>query len=221
MGLIHWFSSYKKTILNSLCLSIVLLFFLFQWMGRTKKTHFMNHLEAERIYTQWEGASYEDQGELLSSLQKMMTSYPELQQKFDIRIAQRLLEQRRESEALPYVDRVIARVSPPLLHTEFSRISLDIAHGDFKRALEESKRLRVMIDETEEMMIFQAYNLLRIALLEEEVGTTQGESEALQEILHRNSSPMFREALQSLQNSLDEGGASLFDYIAQRQTKLS
>lgn len=235
-----WISEHSKTILLSFITLIMLAFFLFQLMGKFSAGKKSDYLEIEQAFNAWVSQETEDRN-LLKNLEKPLSRHPELQAKFGNQIAQRLLSLGDVNKADAYAKAALVRAqdltSP--YYSRFSRNTLMISQGKYSEALEEAKRLKIDLEkddafwETRDKFIrsgtiLYAYNLMRIASLERELGSKDGELKAWEDLVQNagwkslpaNMKTYDAEAWALLEQNFKQGSISLLDYIEQRKKEL-
>ena len=179
---------------------------------------------------------------MFKKLEKPLNRTPELQAKFGALVAQHFLTindpKRAEKFAKQSWKRTGDLLSP--YYADFSHTSLLISQRKFPEALDAAHQLKTKMaedthfwDSRDKMIrsggILYAYNLVRIATLEREIGSPSGELAAWDELLSNAgwtsaapTSKMFDpEAYSLLQNIFQDGKISLQDYILQRREELS
>ena len=237
----EWISEHSKTILLSFITLIMLAFFLFQLMGKFSAGKKSDYLEVQQAFNAWVSQEKEDRN-LLKNLEKPLSRHPELQAKFGNQIAQRLLSLGEVNKADAYAKAALVRsqdlTSP--YYSRFSRNTLMISQGKFLEALEEAKRLKVDLEKDDAFWdtrdkfirsgtILYAYNLVRIASLERELGSKEGELKAWEELVQNagwkslpaNMKTYDPEAWALLEQNFKQGSISLLDYIEQRKKELT
>lgn len=118
----------------------------------------------------------------------------------------------------------------PAYYADFSKTTASIQKGQWAEALTAARALHKLMKEdlafwdSQDKMIrsgdfLYAYNLIRIAALEKEVGTAQGELAALDEMLSHLD--QVNEAWSLVGHSFQDGTISLQDYIQQRKQALT
>lgn len=173
----------------------------------------------------------------LEKLKEITNTYPELHSRYDALIAQLLIAMNNPEEAKEYAERSIDRTAQDNLSTynNFSKTTMLIADGAYNQALVESKSLKTSMLQSFTTSTFQddenqnftanlfAYNLLRIAMLEKEAGTPDGEKEAWKEwkkYAENSNHPVLTEAFTTIDRQLKEGEFSLNQYIKARESVL-
>jgi len=241
----------NKILLIGLCLLISLfsiLGFVKKFQGSPQK----DYLIADMTFERWSSVA-EKNPELLNQLEKVLKKHPHLHSKFDGAIGCHLLFQNETEKAFIYLQPTLQRIkgtSP--YHKEFALTSLLIAKGDLKGSLSKAKELKGKMEADLNFWekqstnvrygaLLYAYNLMRIAALEKETGTPQGELSALQEIEKNLALAAFApatstdkekwnsslerkicdtEAYGLLQHSFQAQHLSLRDYINHRKTQI-
>lgn len=237
----EWISENSKTILLSFITLIVLSFTLFQFMGRSPLSKKSDYWEVHKAFNAWSAQEGHDQ-KMLKSLEGPLSHYPELEAKFGAHIAQRLLYFGDVKKADRYAKAALNRVGDLMspYYERFSRNSLLITQGQFAPALEEAKRLKSELENDDAFWerrdkivrsgtILYAYNLLRIASLERQLGSKEGELKAWEELVNnagwngspRNVKTYDPQAYELLAQNFKQGDVSLLDYIEQRKKALA
>jgi hypothetical protein len=235
-----WISEHSKIILVSLATFLVLCFCLFQFMGRFSNGNKSDYLEAQTAFSAWTAHEVPSH-KIPKALANPLNRHPELQAKFGTHIAQRLLAFGETKNAGRYAGAAFKRsqdLKTPY-YDRFSRNTLAIAGGEYLSALEEAKRLKSDLEADDAFWqsrdsfvrsgaILYAYNLMRIASLERELGSKEGEKKAWEELLlvsgwrgtSTNKKVYDEEAYAFLAQNFTQGDISLLDYIEQRMKNL-
>lgn len=236
-----WITEHSRTILLSFITLIMLAFFLFQLMSKFSAGKKSDYLEVQKAFTAWISQETEDQ-HLLKNLEKPLSRHPELQAKFGNQIAQRLLSLGDFNKADAYAKAALGRAQDltSSYYSRFSRNTLMISQGKYLEALEEAKCLKIDLESDDAFWesrdkfirsgtILYAYNLVRIASLERQLGSKEGELKAWEELVQNagwkglpaNIKTYDPEAYTLLEQNFTQGDISLLDYIEQRKKELS
>jgi hypothetical protein len=236
-----WISEHAKTILLSFITVIAISFCLFQLTGKFLTGKKSDYLEVQNAFSAWVSQEAQDH-KLLKNLEKPLSRHPELQAKFGNQIAQRLLSLGDVNKADVYAKAALMRsqdlTSP--YYNRFSRNTLIISQGKYPEALEEAKQLKVDLEKDDAFWegrdefvrsgtILYAYNLVRIASLERQLGSKEGELKAWEELVQNagwkdqptNKKTYDPEAYDLLTQNFTQGDVSLLDFIEQRKKELS
>lgn len=237
----EWISEHGKVILLSFVTLIVLSFCLFQLAGKFLPSQKSDYLHIQKAFHAWVSKELPD-AQLFSALEKPLKSHPELEAKFGAHIAQRLLSQGEVHKANTYASSLLKRAQEltSTYYPRFSRNTLLISQGKYIEALEEAKQLKVDLESDDVFWqgrdklvrsgtILYAYNLMRIASLEGQVGSKEGELKAWDELVHNagwqgspaNVKTYDPEAYALLAQNFTQGDISLLDYIEQRKKDLT
>ena len=233
-------TEHRKVVLLCLLTLVVLLFTLFQLRGKFSMGGGADYLEAQRAFSVWsegEGSN----PEAFKSLEKPLASHPELRAKFGTLIAQRLLSLGETKKADRYISACLKRTRAltSAYYSRFADNTLAIAHGKYGAALEEAKRLKADLEKDDAFWqerdrlvksgtVLYAYNLVRIAALERQMGSKEGELRAWEELVQNagwkgqpvNGKMYDPEAYALLAQNFSQGDVSLLDYIEQRKKEL-
>jgi hypothetical protein len=230
-----WISENSKTIL------IILSFTLSQIAGKISLGKKSDYAEVHRAFHAWSAGEAHDQ-KMLKSLEAPLGRHPELEAKFGAHIAQRLLcfgdVKKADRYALAALNRAGDLISP--YYERFSRNTLLISQGKFAPALNEAKQLKTELEGDDVFWagrdkfihsgtVLYAYNLLRIAALERQLGSNEGELKAWEELVTNagwnqhyplHTKTYDPEAYALLAQNFKQGDLSLLDYIEQRKKEL-
>ena len=235
----HWFVEQGKHILIASAAIAALLFFLFPLSKRFSSGR-ADYLKAETAFSTWAAQEKHDLA-LFKQVSDPLARHPELAAKFGTLIAQRLLTlgetKLAESYAQAALKRTHALLSP--YHALFSENTLRISQGRLQEALEAAYQLKNRMAQDDVLWTnsghatkggraLYAYNLLRIASLERETGSKNGEKAAWDEILYNagwegqtaHSKTYDPEAFKILAENFQTGDVSLVDFIQQRKKEL-
>ncbi|MGC1878277.1 MAG: hypothetical protein WA678_02730 [Rhabdochlamydiaceae bacterium] len=236
-----WISDHSKTILLSFITLILFSFCLFQFTGKFSSGKKSDYLEIQNAFNAWVSQKNHDHN-LLKKLEKPLSRHPELQAKFGTQIAQRLLSLGDVGRADVYAKAAFVRsqdlTSP--YYSRFSRNSLIISQGKYLEALEEAKNLKTDLEKDDAFWerrdkfaasgtVLFAYNLVRIASLERQLGSKEGELKAWEELVQNagwkdepvNLKTYDHEAYHLLAQNFTTGNISLLDFIEQRKKELN
>jgi hypothetical protein len=235
----HWFVEHGKHILTASVAIAALLFFLLPLSKRFTSGR-ADYLKAETAFSTWAAQEKHDLA-LFKQVSDPLARHPELAAKFGAMIAQRLLTlgetKLAESYAQAALKRTHALLSP--YHALFSENTLLISQGRLQEALEAAYQLKNRMAQDDVLWTndkystkggrtLYAYNLLRIASLEREVGSQNGERAAWDDILHNagwegrttQAKTYDPEAFKILAENFQTGDVSLVDFIHQRKKEL-
>jgi len=236
-----WLADNGKMVLIIATALIVLLFSIYQMIGKFSGRSRSDFTQADIAFSQWASKEKFDP-ELFKQLQKPLSSHPELNQKFGAMIAQRLLSFNEGKKAQFFGQAALKRTQGASTdyYTQFSKSSLMISDGKLKEALVEAKKLKLALEEdvgfwasqprtARSGSLLYAFNLVRIAFLEKEAGSPMGELLAWQELIRKSGwngvpaeSPTYDpEAYGALLHNFKEQDVSLLDYIHTRLNALS
>lgn len=175
-------------------------------------------------------------GAALDRLTAIMAKHPELHAAYDGAIAQTLLNRGQVDDALPYAKATLSRTESDGLsfYRGFAQTSLLISKEQYKEALAQAQTLQQQMLEIAAVQpadgrafsdeLF-ALNLLRIALLQQEVGDKAAELQSWKtwkEYAGLGSSKMTdgkirQEAFRMVMQQLTVGSVAIPDYIAYRE----
>jgi hypothetical protein len=233
---VDWFSAHINLIVMG-CMSVVLLLVgANRFMGWIRGDSQLDYAAAEAVCLNWEGTK-----DALPRLEKLMRKHPELHQKYDSVIAQKFLSSSQSGLAASYASSTLKRIgefSP--YYTKFALGSLMIAEGHLQEALDEAKNLKLQLEVDQSFWekrsqvvrhgsLLYAYNLLRIATLQKELGSMEEELAAWKELKQNAGwaeNPLISqtydpEAYLLIQQNFRKQDISLLDYINHREKILT
>lgn len=226
--IMQWLEKYGKILLISAAACLVVLFAIYRISSSNTAKAEADYLEATQQYALFQK---KDDKAAFEKLQAILNRRPELHPKYDGLIAQTLLNRNDPQAAEPFIALLFSRLSNdhvPFYET-FASISLLISQGNYPEALAQSKELQqtllknATIAKQERTFgdILFAYNLLRIAMLEQKAGTPEGEQAAWSEWTSyskasTNSASIKAAPFYTLDSLFGEGSLTLNDYIKSR-----
>ncbi len=236
---IDWLSEHRKQVFIGAAVLIFLLCSVFSLSKRFGGSAASDFVEVNALFTAWVQQEHQD-AELYKKLQKPIERHPELEAKFGSHIAHRLLSLGQSKEGLTFARAALKRIHG-LVHpyyAQFSGVTLFIAQGKLKEALQATEQLKVQMekderlwDKKDELMasgtILYAYNLLRLASLEREAGSREGEMRAWKELMENagwagkqpsNPKTFDPKSYQALAQTIQQGDVTLLEFIKHRQS---
>lgn len=233
--IIKWVGDNGRTLLWLLLAFAALILFFYKVFGggpaKLEKGYF---LAQSNIDVLEKGSDQAAQEKALEQLTTFTNQYPSLQSKYDGLIAQFLLNRDQVKVALPFANRTLVRTGKDHLpfYADYAHTSLLISQEKYQDALKEALKLK-------EQMISQAkgkerefgdtlyfFNLLRIAMLHQQLENKNEELNAWQELkqsaIENQAADYFLNAdlFEKIGNQLKDGNASLLNYIQVREKLL-
>ncbi|MDF2550515.1 MAG: hypothetical protein K0S07_1582 [Chlamydiales bacterium] len=158
--------------------------------------------------------SLESQKKLLQEISASLLKHPELEERYDGKLAQSYIELHDAKEAAPYAKRALARVQKELAphYASFAKTSLLIAEGHFEQAFQEAAQLDEQLQtlSVEKDAFLPAFNQLRMASLASELNWQEKSQELWQNLLIKIKSEGESSLLATF---LSDQQFSLADYI--------
>lgn len=213
-AIMHWLSEYGKYLLWATLgfVALLLLFYRFSSSDNTKTA--ADYVIAERNFAKI--ARDTDPQDSLAELKAILQNHPELQPKYDGLLAQILISRGDLNSATPFAIRALKRTqkenSP--FYTSYAETTLLIAEKKFEEALGQAKELQQLMHTEQLTTTLSAFNLLRIASLQRQLGLTDQEQQTWKEwqALAQNNPTIATRVL----NHFTEGKMTLMDYIQTR-----
>lgn len=233
--LIQWLSRYGLYLLTTILGLILLLFLVYRFSpGSTGKAE-NDYLNADYEFSLFEGSDPSVTQDSLNRLQAIMQRHPELHAKYDALIAQTLLYRNQNEEALPFANSAIARtqVENQPFYTEYAEATLLIASKQYREALNNAQQLRLkMLDNAKLQESAQhpfgdtlfAFNLIRIGMLQQQLGMTQEEMQTWKEwkgFLNNSDKTFSSAAFQEMLTNFSVGTTSILNYMETREKQIS
>lgn len=182
-SIIDWISSNKKIIIGVLVGLFLLLIASYRYLSQKDVNAEINFLKAETLFTQFQENNFSNPElarEKLKELDELFKKHPDLQVKYDGALAQSLLLSNQIPQSSSFMKAIFNRVQPDHLefYQQYSQNSLIIGGGDFTKALQDAQELRKTIESSNSVgsyPILYLFNLIRIAVLQDQLGQKQEE----------------------------------------------
>lgn len=240
--LTEWLSIYGKNLLYGLGALVALLIAIFAFSSGQNSKAEHQYLQAANDFN-FLSTAEETQNpalvaETFSRLKIVMAKHPELHAAYDGSLAQIFLNKNEIQEATSYANATLTRVKSNNLtfYSDYATTTLLISGKDFKKALENAQSLQQKMKESlasnssipsfgDELF---ALNLLRIGMLQQEIGDHKAELATWQEWkqyaglnAQKNSElKVNSQAFRSVIQELAVGAISLPDYFSYRENLL-
>lgn len=239
--IVQWLSYHRQTILYAF-LALIAVVAIAYWILSKKATDAETaYLQATTEFSRFQDASLAvteptAHDEAFEKLQQLMTQYPDLHAKYDGLLAETLIIEDKPAEAQRFAklafDRTQHDDSP--LYTDFARTSLLVSGGSYATALQDARSLQEKINTqltdaqqngtqpTFGPTLF-ALNLIRIAVLQQQLGNGEGELKAWEEVkrsMAPGKFPFDQAELKEVLGLFSEGKANLLGYIDNRMRAL-
>ncbi len=212
-------------------LSLLLVCFIIGYFLSSRNKSFSSDLVVAKMDMKkvLEGKDLEN--ESMSRIKAIVKRNKSLHSHYDVILAQHLLGEKNITEASPYIDQVWSRTNLkqfPFYH-RFAKTSILIVDHKYQKALAEARHLGKDIEAVDGFdkaldygKTLYAYNLLRIALLEQALGEDLSEQKAWEDLVKYVAAKNKNTASET--NIFDDfklGNLTLFDYIQEQQNLLT
>lgn len=243
--LVEWLSQNGKNIVYVLLASIALLIFIYRFTSSRSQESEQSYLQAAQEYTLFLKTSQNNDlsqsREHLKQLTGAMDKHPELHAAYDGTIAQLLINADQTAEALPFAQATLDRTKQDHLplFADYATTTLLIAQKKHQEALEKSLLLQEHIISALNTAITPAiknaheglfaFNLLRIGMLQQELGNHQAELQTWNLWKHyagltKTTQPtpisINPQVFHTVTRQLAIGTLSLLDYMSYRESIL-
>lgn len=241
-SVIDWLAQNGKNVIYVLLGLIALFVLVYRVSSSNTAKSEKDYLQAATDFSAFVRDNADDEPTTQESFKRLvalMSNHPELHSAYDGAIGQTLLNRGQTTEAKPFIVNTLKRTQAEslTLYNKYASITLLISEAQYKEALEKSQALQqTMLDELHQgansehsfSEVLFAFNLLRIAMLQQQLGNDKEELQTWQQWknyagLDRASkqpaiiNPMaFRIIIQQLAT----GSIALPDYIAYRESVL-
>lgn len=211
--IVDWLSKNGKTIAYAVLILLALFMLVYRLSAGSQGKAEKDYFEASNEYV-----IFQNSGNPLSldKLTAILKRRPELQAQYDGLIAQKLLYEGKTSDAYPYAERSFKRTTDDNLplYQNFAATSLVISDKKYSEALQQALALKQAVKESPHSSdnFLIGLNLLRIAMLHEQLGQKQEELKAWDEL-----STFLTTTGTALVKPIAFGKLTLADYIEHRK----
>jgi len=231
---IGWISKYGKQALIGIAVLFAVLVLVY-------RSGFGGAVQAEGDYLRADTALQgflKGEKNSLQKLESILKRRPDLAAKYDGIIAQTLLNRGEVEQAIPFAEKTLKRTEHEglSLYHDYAKTTLQMSEGQYEAALERALNLKDKMLQQAGLKpekrgfgdILFAFNLLRIAILQQALNSKEEELKTWQEwkqFARWTAEPPPSEhigarAFHVVLNHLDNDNISLTDYIATREEKL-
>lgn len=220
-GWIYWIMERGKKLLILVPILGVGLYFMVK-NSQQQEGKEADYLSASIVIDEWE-RSADREDEKLGRLQVLMNKHPELKARYEDRIANKLISLGDFEKALPYAQNTLERsadLAPEW--ADFGRTTLLIGNKEYSKALEETIRLKGLLDESGENSLLRGFTLLRLASLHHEMGNRADELAIWNDFERaaNGNGSLDKETFDTINNHFTDRSVNLLDYIRFRKTIL-
>ena len=210
---------YRKQSLVGVCSLIAAVILLI--VAINVKPSCQDFFQAEKLFAKWEESPADLQ--LFDQLSLSLKKHPDLIDKYDAKIAQKLIETGRLEEAAGFAEGPMSRLEKVSLpHSCFAETTLLIEEGLYQDALEKAIHLKENMSGQDSVLY--AHNLFRIATLQQRLQNDPGEMAAwsdFEEFLGWKEGNHEGALSQAMLQSYGAEEVSLLQYIADRKMTIS
>ena len=241
---INWITHYGENLLYAVLGLFILLFGGYLWFAGNStqaEGEFQNANEQFIIFQQEAQPASKAQIEAFSKLTQLIAKQPDLGSKYDARIAQELIDRQDYKQAKPFAEAALDRVSKDQIpfYVDYAQITLLIAGHHFEEAIKQSIALKEEIlkalsqwnetakEHSSSELLF-AFNMLRIPLLQQQIGAKVDERQSWDEWKsysnsesHSLPSTFDTKAFNTVAQLFTDGSVSLNNYIDMRMQMIS
>jgi hypothetical protein len=220
-AVLEWISSNRKALLWGVAALFAGLILSYRLLFISTLNFESDFFRAQTLFTQFQEKTSEDTADL-NELEAIMRRHPELQAKFDGALAQTLIIDGDIPKAQVFADLTFQRTRPDhlALYEDFAKTSLVIGAGQYDDALQQANQLKGKMEAYETDVVnstLYAYNLVRIAVLNQQLGQQEAELQAWAAVQSLSNDS---KAAISTNELFKTGSASLNQYIIERKKTL-
>lgn len=222
-GAIQWLSEYGRYLIFALLAVIAIVLLLYKLVANSNSKADSDYLSADSNFRTFISADEEPSvtEEAFNKLQTIIERRPELHAKYDGLIAQTLINRNQTDLALPFADLAMQRthIEDRPFFTSYTKTTLLIGNKKYEEALEKAKELeQQMLSKSSNSLTLFAFNLLRIATLQQQLGLKEEELASWKK--WKQLSEDHPQAIAPLIRHFQEGKISLLNYIQARENSL-
>jgi hypothetical protein len=239
--LVKWTSENGRQLLWVFAALLLVVYLLYRMTGSSLSTK-DDYLNAEKQFSIFQNSvnSKEESKErqaALDLLAALLKKHPEIQAKYDGLIAQSLINIGEVKEATFFADRTLERTKIDNLSffAEYAKTTLEINHRHENEALKQALNLKQQLldasakttNNQNYLTLLYSFNLLRIAILSQQIGDKGHELAAWQEFKTVNANTngnsltlMTKQSFEAVKKVFQEGKTTLADYITIREAAL-
>ena len=225
---VHWFSKNGLSVVYMVIGAIFLLMLIYRYYGGSAKSQ-QDFYEAESSLQKLQ--KFLGIAGRFGTLRTILNAHPELHPKYDGLIAQVLLNEGNVQEAKPFAELAIHRTeseNAPYF-TDFAQTTLLIADKQYSEALQRAQALSQKMLEQEtfqkENRLLFAYNLLRIGMLQQELGAYEDANKTWKEWMGyaekanqtASAATMNTNGFLLLTRAFSEGKLTLLNYMTHQE----
>ncbi|EFB40111.1 MULTISPECIES: hypothetical protein [Parachlamydia] len=184
-SVMHWLETNGKILLGVAAILFFLLILFFRFIfddGKNAEADYFQAASAFHIFeTAHPGTNPKVELEALDTLKGLLTKRPELHAAYDGVIAQTLINRGLIQDAQPFAESALSRTKKDELpfYTIFAQTTLAICDKKYEQALNATQTLAKQMEEQTDHFSFgetlNAFNLLRLAMLNQQLGAPQEE----------------------------------------------
>lgn len=232
--LIHWVSNNGRALAWILLGVLALAILAYRLLGGSSGITGEEYFQAEGQYQAFQtSVDPKTQKDALDKLAALLRKHPDLQSKYDGLIAQTLLVRGDYQQALPFAERTLERTGKDRLnfYNDYANTTLLIADKKYAEALKAAESLKQQLataareqpDRQDYGDMLYAFNLLRLAILQQALGAKAEELKAWQEFKQAAVTGKDKvyvvnpQAFDQMVQQLGDGNVSLINYIESRE----
>ncbi len=196
--------------------SAIALFFYFT--RSSEASSLQDYLKADSAYAQFASAPSDEAETALAPLLQLMARRPDLKQLYEAKVAQALIGKDQTASAGIAIDNSLKRLDTDSLslYHSYTETTLLIANDDYEAAYNRAKDLHHLMTESfetpEDEALF-AFNLLRLATLQQQLGLHSQQRKSWEQILSYAEND---NAVQTMLRHIRDGRVTLESYIQSR-----
>jgi hypothetical protein len=223
---VQWLIANKQKILYGALALFILILLTYRWMSHRALDAENDYFQAQTDFSLLHEQVMQGKGinaDSLKKLEAIMKRHPELQAKYDASLAQLLIIGQSPAEAASFAQTTLDRTKNPSLdfYHSYAQTTLLVSNQQYEAAYAQAQELKNKMNESSEPLFgntLYAFNLIRLAFLEQVLGQYQAELQTWEELRHYYQN---REGTQTISQLFKDGAASLSGYMEERIKTLS
>lgn len=221
------YGSYFIIGLTALIVAAVLIYRLGTSSESSSERDFINADRDFKIFINPSTANSEESKKAFEGLNAILIKHPELHAKYDGMIAQTLINRGDLTGAMEFANRAIVRTTAENkpFYTSYAETTILISDHNYSAALSRAQELhqQMLTDTTKHAYgdTLFAFNLLRIALLQQQLGQKEDEKRTWEDwqryLQGQQSANISKQAFNAQVDHFQDGDVSILNYIQARE----
>lgn len=225
---VEWLNANKQKIFWGFLSLLLLLVIAYRFIAHYDHQAENDYYRADAVFLQFQKevsrGNKEQAAQHLQDLNAIIARHPELKAKYEGELVQDLIIAGDATQAVPLAEDIFQRTITDAIqfYQNYSQATLSISENQYQKALEQTIQLQETLNPFVNEKGFEylfAYNMLRLAMLHQQLGHQKEELQTWEAIEQLPSN--IKTVLENSQNqTYNRGNASFNNYINQRKKAL-